>query len=188
MRYTLGNVSRASEALHITQPALTRALQEFESQLGVLLRRTTCQVSLTHEGERLSPVAQCLLRDLDRPPPSCASRPVALAAGTAFACTVLLAVLKRFAIDYLGVRIKLLDDNSAGITARVAGAEAGLGMGSPVSDTSGLLYQRLLSAPVDLLADPCHFPIKASCACMRWSNWWLTSPSPTPFAVATAWQ
>lgn len=166
---TLRNVSRASEALHITQPALTRALQEFESQLGVLLlRRTTRQVSLTHEGERFLPVAQRLLRDLEqattelREQTRGLSGVVVLAVGTAFACTVLPAVLKRFAADYPGVRIKLLDDNSAGITSRVARAEADLGVGSPVGDTAGLLCQRLLSAPIGLLADPRHFPMKAS--------------------------
>jgi LysR family carnitine catabolism transcriptional activator len=38
----LGNISRASEALHISQPALTRALKEFESQIStVLFERTT---------------------------------------------------------------------------------------------------------------------------------------------------
>jgi LysR family carnitine catabolism transcriptional activator len=64
-RRALGNISRASEALHISQPALTRALKEFESQIStVLFERTTRRLALTPEGERFLPTAQRLLSDL----------------------------------------------------------------------------------------------------------------------------
>lgn len=166
---SLCNISRASEQLHITQPALTRALQEFESQLGVqLLRRTTRQVSLTHEGERFLPVAQRLLRDLEQATTDLHAQArglggsVALAVGTAFGCTVLPGLVRRFAADYPGIRLRLVDDNSAGITARVARGDVDLGIGSPVGDTSNLQCEHLLTAPLGLLADPRIFPMRAS--------------------------
>ena len=161
-----GNISRASEALHISQPALTRGLQEFESQLGVtLFQRTTRKLSLTHEGERFLPVAQRLLGDMElvtaelRQQVTGLRGAVAVAVGTAFGCTVLPEILRRFSDSHPGVSIRLIDDNSQGITARVSRAEVDFGIGSPVGDSSPLLCQRLLSAPLGLLADETRYPL-----------------------------
>ena len=164
----MGNISRASEMLHISQPALTRALQEFEAQLGVtLFARTTRRLGLTHEGERFLPVAQRLLSDMQqatrdlRELSTGLTGTVTLAVGTAFGCTVLPAVLQRFAVSHPGVRLRVLDDNSAGITARVARAEADLGIGTPVGDTRGLDCEKLLSAPLGLLGDARRYRLAA---------------------------
>lgn len=165
----LANISRASEALHISQPALSRALQEMEAQLGVkLLNRTTRQLSLTHDGERFLPVAQRLLRDLEQATADLREQArgltgsVTLAVGTAFGCAVLPTVIRAFAASHPGVRLRLLDDNSAGITSRVARAEADLGIGSPVGDTAGLACDLLLTAPLGLLGDPKRFALAAA--------------------------
>lgn len=62
----LGNVSRASEALHVSQPALTRAIAVFEQQMGAaLFSRTTRRLVLTPEGEAFLPTAKRLLQDLE---------------------------------------------------------------------------------------------------------------------------
>ena len=163
------NVSRASEWLHISQPALSRALQELESQLGVkLLLRTTRQLSLTHEGIQFLPVAQRLLRDLQqaasdlREQATGLTGAVTLAVGTAFGCTVLPGILRSFAISHPDVRLKVIDDNSAGISARVIRAEADLGIGSLFGDTSGLTCRLLLTAPLGLLGDPARFALQAA--------------------------
>ena len=163
------NISRASECLHISQPALSRALQELESQLGVkLLLRTTRQLSLTHEGIQFLPVAQRLLRDLQQAASDLLAQAkgltgnVTLALGTAFGCTVLPGILSRFAHSHPGVRVKLVDDNSAGISSRVIRAEADLGIGSLFGDTSGLTCRLLLTAPLGLLGDPARFALQAA--------------------------
>lgn len=162
------NISRAGEALHITQPALTRALREFESQLGLpLFRRTTRQVSLTPEGERFLPVAQRLLADLDHAASDLQERArgvsgsLAIAVGTAFGSTVLPSVVRDFAAAHPAVRLRLIDENSGAITARVARAEADLGIGSPVGDTAALDCRPLLSAAIGLLGDARRFALKA---------------------------
>lgn len=56
-----GSLGRAAEALSCTQPALSRAIQRLESQLGVMLfeRRTTGMV-LTPFGQALLPYANLL--------------------------------------------------------------------------------------------------------------------------------
>lgn len=165
----LGHVTRASEALHISQPALTRALKEFEAQLGtVLFERTTRRLALTHEGRQLLPLAQRLLRDMDtaldtlRGPSGQVHGSVTLAVGTAFGCTVLPRAVERLMRTHPGLRLRVLDDNSAGITARVQRSEADLGIGTPVGDTSALTCERLLSAPIGLLGQAGRFGLRRS--------------------------
>lgn len=164
----LGHVSRASEVLHISQPALTRAIKEFESQLGFsLFDRTTRRLALTSEGAQFLPKAQALLRDLDnavaelRPVGHGVNGHLSLVVGTAFACTVLPSVLRRLKQDHPGIQVSVVDDNSAGITRRVAHAEVDFGIGSAVGDTQLLSCTPLLDAPVGLLANPKVFALKA---------------------------
>lgn len=164
----LGNVSRASTRLHITQPALTRALHEFEAQLGVpLFRRSGRGVALTHEGERFLPVAQRLLREMEhaveglREQAMGLSGSVTLAVGAAFGCTVLPGVLRALAASHPGVRVRLVEDDSSGIVRRVAHAEADLGVGSLLGDTAPLDTELLLRAPLGLLGDARRFPLRA---------------------------
>ncbi|MBC7609683.1 MAG: LysR family transcriptional regulator [Polaromonas sp.] len=165
----LMNISRASQALHISQPALSRALQELEAQLGVkLLLRTTRHLSLTHDGERFLPVAQRLLRDLEqattdlREQATGLTGSITLAVGSAFGCAVLPAVISSFSVSHPGVQLRLVDDNSAGISSRVRNAQADLGIGSAIGDISGLTCTLLLTAPLGLLGDPARFALTAT--------------------------
>lgn len=165
----LGHVTRASEALHISQPALTRALKEFESQLGcTLFARTTRRLALTHEGQALLPLAQRLLRDMDnaldtlRSPSGQVHGSVTLAVGTAFGCTVLPQTMEGLMRAHPVLRLRVQDDNSAGITTRVQRSEVDLGIGTPVGDTSALACERLLSAPIGLLGQAARFGLRRS--------------------------
>ncbi|MBX3656730.1 MAG: LysR family transcriptional regulator [Ramlibacter sp.] len=163
-----GNISRASESLHISQPALTRALKEFESHIGtVLFERTTRRLALTPEGEQFLPTAQRLLNDLTeagerlRNQASQMQGTVTLAVGTALGALYLPAVLKTLTARYPDLRLRVVDDNSSGITQRVLHAEADLGIASLSGDTSALICHKLLTAPLGLLANPAHYPLKA---------------------------
>lgn len=158
---TEGHFSRASEQLHISQPALSRAIQELEAQLGVaLFNRTTRQLALTEEGQRFLPMAQRLLRDMAqitdelRAQATGVRGTVTLAVGTAFGSVLLPAMLLRFRQAFPHVQVRVLDDNSAGITRRVLSAEADLGIGSPLGDTAALDCEILVSAPLGLLWPP----------------------------------
>jgi LysR family carnitine catabolism transcriptional activator len=160
--------SRASEALHLSQPALSRAFQEFESQLGTtLLDRTTRQLRLTAEGKRFLPIAQRLLSDMSHAVEAIRNEAhgiggtAAVAVGTAFACTVMPPVLRDFALQHPAVRLNLRDDNSRGITERVMHAEVDFGIGSVVGDSEALSLTRLLTAPIGLVAHPKHHPLPA---------------------------
>ncbi|EDR2878662.1 LysR family transcriptional regulator [Salmonella enterica subsp. enterica] len=68
-----GSFIRAAEVLELHRPAVTRAVQNLEHDLGVkLLHRTTRQVSMTDEGEEFY---QRCLSLLNFPPPP---KPVSL--------------------------------------------------------------------------------------------------------------
>lgn len=162
------NVSRAAEVVHLSQPACTRALRALEDGLGVaLFRRTTRRLALTAEGRRFLPVAQRLAADLAQAAAEVAGRPaglagtVEIAVGTAFACTVLPPVLRAFARAHPEVRVRLRDDNSEGVTARVERGEADAGIASIVGRAGGLVTRRLLSAPLGVLAHPAHHRLPA---------------------------
>ena len=49
-----GNITKAAELLHITQPTLSRQLMQLEEEMGVLLfERSQHRIKLTQAGELL---------------------------------------------------------------------------------------------------------------------------------------
>src|SRR5205085_11608384 len=62
----IGTMTGAASALHVTQPALTRALRSLEADVGVtLLVRTGRRVELTADGRRVLETARRIVRDCD---------------------------------------------------------------------------------------------------------------------------
>lgn len=58
----LGNLTRAAETLHLTQPAVTSQVKALEQSLGVaLFERSAGKLSLAKAGEALLPTAELLL-------------------------------------------------------------------------------------------------------------------------------
>jgi LysR family carnitine catabolism transcriptional activator len=166
---TLAHVTRASETLHISQPALTRALKAFEAQLGcTLFARTTRRVALTREGALLLPRAQALLRQMNAAQDALSGRrgalqgTVSIAVGSAFGCTVLPLAVTDLAARHPGIRLRILDDNSQGITARVARAEVDIGIGSRIGRAASVACDKLLSAPLGLLGLAASLPLGKS--------------------------
>ncbi|MDA3628464.1 LysR family transcriptional regulator, partial [Saccharopolyspora sp. WRP15-2] len=61
-----GTITGAAAVLHVTQPALSRTLEQLESRLGVrLVDRTTRHLALTEAGHRLWERSHRLLNQLD---------------------------------------------------------------------------------------------------------------------------
>lgn len=59
----LGHLTRAAEALHLTQPAVTAQIKALEQSLGVsLFQRSGGKLSLDKAGESLLPTAEALLK------------------------------------------------------------------------------------------------------------------------------
>lgn len=62
-----GSLSEASQALHVTQPALSRSIKELEGELGLsLMQRSHKGMTLTEEGRRLIRHAQSSMESLRR--------------------------------------------------------------------------------------------------------------------------
>lgn len=62
----LGSVTRAAEALFLSQPAVSLQLGALENELGVkLFDRQGRRLNLTHEGEELYELARPLMDGLD---------------------------------------------------------------------------------------------------------------------------
>lgn len=61
----LGSFTKAAEALSLSRPQATRAIQELEASLGVrLFQRTTRSVQLTADGERFNTRIKGILGDI----------------------------------------------------------------------------------------------------------------------------
>ncbi|EPV1416307.1 LysR family transcriptional regulator [Citrobacter freundii] len=61
-----GGFARAADVLHLHRPAVTKAIQHLEDDLGTkLLNRTTRKVSLTEEGDAFYQRTKILLSDVD---------------------------------------------------------------------------------------------------------------------------
>ncbi|RII15716.1 Hca operon transcriptional activator [Streptomyces sp. YIM 130001] len=61
-----GTITGAAAALHITQPALSRTLEQLETRVGVrLVDRTTRSLALTEVGRRLHERAHAILRQTE---------------------------------------------------------------------------------------------------------------------------
>lgn len=62
-----GSISRAAEQLYVTQPTLTRAIQQLESRVGAaVLKRTRYGVMPTEVGARLAQIGERILADADQ--------------------------------------------------------------------------------------------------------------------------
>jgi DNA-binding transcriptional LysR family regulator len=151
-----GSFSRAAEALHITQAALSRRVQNLEGFLGVkLVERTTRSVALTRIGEDFLPQARRLLTDLASALLEIRETGKALRGDVTIACvpTVGVNYLPRIVQQYAALhprnRIRILDHSSSGVAAAVLRREAEFGInmqdaGDPELTSIPLLKDRLV--------------------------------------------
>lgn len=126
---------KAADALHISQTALTRRLQNLESSLRVkLVERTTRSVALTIVGSRFLPQAQRLLGELTasmleiRETSSAHRGDVCIACIPTAAACFLPRILREYGVAYPDNRVRIVDKTSAAVTEAVLrrGAEFGI--------------------------------------------------------------
>src|SRR5438067_4197165 len=109
-----GSLNKAAEALHLTQPAITRQMRALEAQLGaVLLTRSSQGVTLTPAGVAVLPHARQALaaaaacKHAAREASAGRDRRLRLATGLMITLYVLPPVIARFRERYPDVEVEL---------------------------------------------------------------------------------
>ena len=181
-----GTFQKAAEALHITQTALSRRLQTFESFLGVrLVERTTRTVALTRIGRNFLPQGRRLLNDLATALVEIRESGKARRGDVSIACVptvgvqYLPRVIRRYSACYPSNRIKILDHASSAVADAVLRGEAEFGINIAQPHHSGLDSVALLQDRFVLICRSDH-PLAAR----RSVSWRQLEAYPLIFAGA----
>lgn len=143
-----GTVTAAAAAVHITQPAMTRTLQQLEDHLGVrLVDRSTHHLRLTAAGEafrvRATAAVGAVAAALD--PAQLASRPLRVGHAWSALGRHTTPLIRRWERDHPDVPLQLLrvDDRLAGLADGTVSAAI---LRDP-EPTPGLRSERLMTEP-----------------------------------------
>lgn len=153
-----GSFRAAAQALHVSQPALSRTVRLAEELIGTrLFDRDTRHVALTAAGRELQPIAQRILADFDSAFSELGqflegrSGRVRIAmlpsAGTALVPTA----MADFALSYPGVGFELLELPAEPLLAAVDDGRADIGITVPPSAGQRLSFEPLFDDPFMLV-------------------------------------
>ena len=164
----LGSVSRASEALYVSQPAITLQLQALERELGVgLFERSGRRLTPTREGQLLYELAQPLVESLDGLDGSFREKVRGLDAGelniAANSSTILYLlprIVEYFRAQHPDVRLTLHNAISADGTDLLRSDAVDLAVGSMLDVPADLSYAPVYRFEPLLIAPPEHPLIK----------------------------
>jgi len=149
-----GSFTLAAQSLYITQSALSGLIKELEHTLNArLVDRSTRRVYLTALGERLHPLLEGILHDLDSvlkqaiDPDGMHTGQVRVAASQLLAATVLPDVIAAFQAQHPMISVRLLDTPVESVMARVFAGEVELGIGPEREPNSDIASMRLFDGP-----------------------------------------
>lgn len=121
-----GNITRAAEELHISQPALSHQIIKLENELGCkLLERGSHGISLTNAGHLLLNRARELSDLLDKTEtelktPDVASGEVSIACNETSATLAIARIAKRLSRTHPGIRFKFRSESSDDVTEHLS--------------------------------------------------------------------
>lgn len=149
-----GSFTLAAESLYITQSALSGLIKELEQALGTkLVDRSTRRVYLTDTGERLYPMLDAAVHDLDDvmrravDPQNLQSGLVRVAASQLLASTLMPELIADYQRQHPASRIKLVDTPVEDVMARVFSGEVELGIGPEREPNSDITSSHLFEGP-----------------------------------------
>ena len=158
-----GSFTLAAESLYITQSALSGLIKELELSIDArLVDRSTRRVSLTDAGERLYPMLETTVNDLDDAlqravdPQNRLSGVVRVAASQLLASTLLPGLIAEYQTLHPASRVRLIDTPVESVMARVFSGEAELGIGPEREPNSDITSSRLFEGPFMAVFPPDH--------------------------------
>ena len=157
-----GNIRDAAKSLGRTESAVSMTLKQLEATLGAPLFESDRKHTLTTLGDEVRNLARDLLREHDRT----IERIHALAAGhegvlriaavPSVAAQLLPEVLGAMLGEYPGIRIELVDTDSASMHALVETSEVEIGIGGWPANNSRLHFVALFNDPFRLVCRKDH--------------------------------
>lgn len=172
---TLRSFARAADVLNVTSPALTRRLNNLETQLGVqLLERTTRSVTLTATGSAFLPRARYLLEELSTTFRELSAGAQAQRGTVTMACVptvgvqFLPALLREYSRRHPDNRIHILDHSAYGVAQAVQQRAAEFGISMADVQFSDLDSTPVLSDRIALICRQDH-PL-ARRRTLRWAE------------------
>ena len=160
-----GNVTRASEALHIAQPAVSQQMRNLERDLEMLLLERSVQgVAPTAAGQTLYRHAIELLRQADstrellRQDAELPQGRVSVALPSSTARLVAIPLARTIRDRYPGIALELIEAPSAELGSLLGSGRVGLAVVVDAVETRGIAAQRLLTEALYLIAWP-EFPM-----------------------------
>lgn len=171
----LGSFRAAADALHLSQPALSRRVDKLEQALGFrLLERTTRKVELNAMGRSFVPKARHVLAELESALLGMTDLSDRLHGQVTVACVpsavtnFLAGAVREFHQQFPRIRIRLIDETAAEILLAVARAEADFGVSYWGTQEPDLEFQPLVEESFVLACLPGH-PLAAR-ASVGWAE------------------
>ncbi|SOE99205.1 transcriptional regulator, LysR family [Burkholderia sp. OK233] len=156
-----GNVTRASEALHIAQPAISQQMRNLERDLGMqLLERSVQGVAPTAAGQTLYRHAIELLRQADstrellRQDAELPQGRVSVAMPSSTARMMAIPFARTIRDRYPGIALELVEAPSAELGSLIGSGRVDLAVVVDAVETRGVAAQRLLTEALYLIAWP----------------------------------
>ncbi len=159
----LESFHRAADALHLSQPALSRRIQKLEQVIGApLLERTTRHVSATALGTEFVPLVRRMLEEFDgslfavREVGPNRGGLVTIACLPTAAFYFLPTVIREFNEEYPNIRFRILDLPATDGLQAVARGEVEFGINIMGTSDPDLIFERLAEDPFVLAARKDH--------------------------------
>jgi len=153
----------AADALHLSQPALSRRVDKLEQALGFrLFERTTRKVELNAMGRAFLPRARHVLGELESALLGMVDLSDRIRGLVTVACipsavdNFVAGVVRDFHQRYPGIRVRLLDQSAPDILLSVARAEADFGITYLGTQEPDLEFEALVVEPFVLACRPDH--------------------------------
>jgi DNA-binding transcriptional LysR family regulator len=159
----LGSFRAASQALHLSQPALSRRVEKLEVALGFrLFERTTRKVELNAMGRSFIPKARHVLNELESALLGMTDLSDRLRGQVSIACVpsavgnLVAGAVKEFHAQFPRIRVRLLDETAAEILLAVARSEADFGISYLGTQEPDLEFEPLIQESFVLACLPDH--------------------------------